>query len=229
MWSLVMEASQQSDPAQVQDALKQLCEIYRRPIVEWLLRRGYGQNSEDLANDFVVFLLEKNRLENFARGTARFRSFLIKCLKRFLRDQWRKGNAGSRGGGVPLVSLDEFEIEIGESHQADEQIDQAFALAVHVRVMSRLEQRFLASGQTARFQELRRFALGNESDISYAEVASRLSMNPNSVKKAVFDLRERYCDFFREEVAQTVSREHIDEEMRYLLTLLARTDTVLAP
>src|SRR6266581_6570385 len=92
MWSLVMEASQQSDPAQVQDALKQLCEIYRRPIVEWLLRRGYGQNSEDLANDFVVFLLEKNRLENFARGTARFRSFLIKCLKRFLRDQWRKGN-----------------------------------------------------------------------------------------------------------------------------------------
>jgi hypothetical protein len=47
-------------------------------------------------------------------------------------------------------------------------------------------------------------------------------LNANAVKKAVFDLRDAYAEIFREEILETTAREDVAEEMRYLLTLLAR-------
>ena len=87
--------------------------------------------------------------------------------------------------------------------------------------MSRIESAYSSRGQKERFEVLKQFVLGTDTGPSYAAVAERLNLKPNSVKKAVFDLREAYCDCFRDEVAQTVARESIEEEMRYLVTLLA--------
>ena len=41
------------------------------------------------------------------------------------------------------------------------------------------------------------------------------------VKKAVFDLRQEYYEVFRDEVSRLVRPDLIDEETRYLMTLLA--------
>jgi hypothetical protein len=46
-------------------------------------------------------------------------------------------------------------------------------------------------------------------------------MSANHVKKAVFDLRQEYYEVFRDEVSRLVRPHLIDEETRYLMTLLA--------
>jgi hypothetical protein len=46
-------------------------------------------------------------------------------------------------------------------------------------------------------------------------------MSANHVKKAVFDLRQEYYEVFRDEVSRLVKPDLIDEETRYLMTLLA--------
>jgi hypothetical protein len=48
-------------------------------------------------------------------------------------------------------------------------------------------------------------------------------MTSNHVSKAVFDLRQDYYDYFRKVVAETVLPKLIDEETRYLFTLLAES------
>ena len=65
--------------------------------------------------------------------------------------------------------------------------------------------------------------LGNDVSVSYDEVSLRLGIKANAVKKAVFDLRQHYYDYFRRVVSQTVAHGLIDEETRYLMTLLAES------
>ena len=48
-------------------------------------------------------------------------------------------------------------------------------------------------------------------------------MTEAAVKSAAHRLRQRHRELLREEIAQTVTRpEEIDEEIRYLLTVLGR-------
>jgi DNA-directed RNA polymerase specialized sigma24 family protein len=225
-WTVVIEASSH-DPAKAREALDKLCTVYRQPIVNWLRRHDYGQDAEDLAHEFVAFLLQKNRLKNFVRREEQFRKFLCTCLIRFLGDLRDKANAQKRGEGVEPEPLDGH--DVAGLTDVGKQLDREIAIEVHRRVMARLAQDYAARGEALRFQELRRFVFGKESNTSYADVASRLSIAANSVKKAVFDLRERYFDYFRTEVAQTVSLDELNEETRYIFTLLAETDVVENP
>lgn len=217
-----MEASQASG-GQSEAALRSLCERYRDPILHRLQQQGYGQEAENLAQGFVQFLLEQNRLKAFVRGEARFRSFLLKCLKGFLRDEWRKRTAGKRGGGAFHESLQE--VEVGREAEWDRLLDRRFAFTIHHRAVSRLAVEREKKGEKARFEQLKPYLLGGtEGGASYAEVAIRLGMTPNNVKVAVLRLRGRYAELFRDEVLQTASRVEVDEEMRYLITLLADED-----
>ena len=225
-WTVVIEASSEN-PAKAREAIDKLCTVYRQPIVNWLRRHDYGQDAEDLAHEFVSFLLQKNRLKNFVRMEKQFRKFLCTCLIRFLGDLRDRANAKKRGEGIALEPLDGQ--EVAAQTDIGKELDRDIAREMHRRVMARLEQDYAGRGGVVRFQELRRFVFGKESHASYAEVASRLSMTPNSVKKAVFDLRERYFDCFRTEVAQTVSSDEMNEETRYIFTLLAETDVVENP
>lgn len=222
LWTLVAEASQ-ANGGQSESALRTLCERYRDPILHRLQQQGYGQEAENLAQGFVEFLLEQNRLKNFVRGEARFRSFLLRCLKGFVRDEWRKRTAVKRGGGMAHESLEE--VEVGREAEWDRLMDRRFALATHRRVVGRLAIEREKKGEMARFEQLKPYLLGGtEGGASYAEVAARLGMTPNNVKVAVLRLRGRYAELFREEVLQTASRVEVDEEMRYLITLLAHEE-----
>ena len=224
LWTLVSAAGGPAS-APSEAALRQLCERYRDPIVRRLLGLGYGQEAEDLANGFVEFLLERNRLENFARGETKFRSFLLKCLKGFLRDEWRKNTAGKRGGGAAPASFDEM--EIGREPAFDQLLDRQFALSIHRRVMERLAAEAARKGDAERFAGLQPYVLGGDGAASYADIGTRLGLTANNVKVAVLRLRGRYSDLFREETLPTVTRTEVDEEMRYLIPLLADTEATL--
>lgn len=220
MWSVVLQAGK-ADPAAAETALSQLCEAYQAPMNAWLRRRGLGKpEAEDLVQSFIVFLLERNRLARVERGPGKFRSFLIECLVRFMRNEWRKATADKRGGGEAPVALEDW--EPGQETDLARVVDREFALTAHRRAMKQLEQKFAASGRAERWPVLRRHLFGTGDGESYEDIGARLNLKVGAVKKAVFDLRDDYYDAFRAEIAQTTaSRADLDDEMRYLLGLLA--------
>ncbi len=224
LWSLVRAASQE-DAARAADAMRQLCAMYREPIVARLRRQGRSNDAEDLANGFVEYLLERNRLRSFVRDKARFRSYLLACLEGFVRDEWRKQVTQKRGGGQTVESLDD--VQVGQQDALDQYLDRQFALAVHQRVVAQLSAEHAAKGQSDRFNGLKPYLLGAEGGVSYAELGQRLGLTESNVTVAILRLRRRYSDFFRSEVAQTVASDEIDAEMRYLVTLLANTEATM--
>lgn len=219
-WTLVLEAAR-GEPGRSHEALGQLCVLYRDPIRSWLRRSGAAPDAvDDLTQRFIEYLLEGNRLKHVEPRDTKFRTYLIECIRRLVRGEWRKAMAAKRGGGLVPVELDET--AAGLTVDPEQHVDRDFAMVVHRRALDRLANgRFSGEPRRTRFQHLQPFIFGYDPDVSYAEIGRRLEMSANHVKKAVFDLRQEYYEAFRDEVSRLVRPELIDEETRYLMTLLA--------
>jgi len=205
-----------------------LCRSYWYPLYVFVRRQGLSpEDAQDLTQDFFGRLLRPEFLRNVAPEKGLFRSFLLACLKRFLADEWRKEHAAKRGGGQPLLPLEE---ERAESRYLQEPYGQMspealyerrWALALLDRVLNRLEAEFAAAGKQALFQGLEHFLAGDKSDGTYAEAATRLGLTEGAVKMTTLRMRERYRVLFRDEIAQTVAAPaEVDDEIRHVIAVL---------
>ena len=89
------------------------------------------------------------------------------------------------------------------------------------KTVARLREEYVNSDREALFEELKHFQPGEESVISYAQVASRLGLSESAIKSAIYRLRQRHCELLREEIADTVATPvGVDDEIRFLLTVL---------
>jgi RNA polymerase sigma-70 factor (ECF subfamily) len=90
--------------------------------------------------------------------------------------------------------------------------------------MQRLTDEFAAAGKSHVFELLRPQLTGDHDGAPYAEVAAALGMSEVAVRVTVHRMRGRFRDLLQQEVAQTLAdpgdARAIEEEMRYLLTVL---------
>lgn len=228
-WSVVLSAREHWSDQSV-EALERLCRTYWYPIYVFIRRRGHGPHeSEDLTQGFFTKLLEKNYLEAADRGKGRFRTFLLTAVTRFLANEWDRGRAQKRGGKHVTFSLDDLAPEGMEAYdppsdQTPEHLyERQWAEAVLQQVLSRLRREFDGVGRSGVFDELKNFLLEEKGAVSYAEVAARLNLSLAALKSSVFRLRQRYRDLLQDEIANTVaSEQEVEEEIRYLLSVLSR-------
>jgi RNA polymerase sigma-70 factor (ECF subfamily) len=66
------------------------------------------------------------------------------------------------------------------------------------------------------------FLTGQGADASYREVAEQLGTTENAVKSSIHRLRQRFGQFLRAEIAETVSSPaEVDDEVKHLLGVIA--------
>ena len=100
--------------------------------------------------------------------------------------------------------------------------DRQWAITLLNRVMTRLQQEHATAGKAELFRGLRQTLAGEQARGSHAETAAALHMSEAAVRVAIHRLRRRYRDLLRDEIGRTVSDPaSIDDEIRYLLTVLA--------
>jgi RNA polymerase sigma-70 factor (ECF subfamily) len=219
-------ASQQAQ----QQALEELCLAYWRPLYSFIRRRGHAPaDAQDLTQAFLASLLVRKSLKNLSPDRGRFRSFLLASLKYFLADEWDKGCAEKRGGKATIISLDAQEAEqcyaIEPKDERDPAVifDRRWALTLLERVLGKLEAEMIRAGKEAQWRALKGCLLEDEDAPAYAELAARLDLSLSGVKMSVSRLRQRFGELLRAEIANTVTDAgEVEEEMRYLLTVLRR-------
>ena len=226
-WSVVLAAGEQPSP-QSHEALNKLCQTYWYPVYSYVRRSGQSpHDAQEATQGFFVHLLEKELFARADRQRGRFRSFLLGALKNFLKDERAKANASKRGGGKPVVSLDELAAEERYRHEPATTLDpetifeRRWAITLLDRVLSRLEAEFTANGKSHVFERLSVYLLEKTAPVSYAEAGAVLNMNEGAVKTAVCRLREDYRRIFYEEIAHTVAdAREIDDEVRHLFAVI---------
>lgn len=228
-WSVVLAAGR-SDTTRAQSALATLCQAYWYPLYAYVRRRGHNpHDAQDLTQEFFARLLEHNWLARASHERGRFRTFLLSALSHFLANEWDKAHAQKRGGAVQLVplQLDTAETRYGaeppDSVTPEQCYERRWALALLERVLTRLGDEYRSQQKAELFEALKPCLAGERQTQPYASVATKLGMSEGAVKVAVHRLRHSYREILKDEIAQTVSRpEEVEEEMRYLLTVLAR-------
>ena len=225
-WSVVLAAGHSSAPV-AQEALEYLCRAYWYPLYVFVRRQGNSpEDAQDLTQDFFSRLLDKNYLTKANPERGKFRSFLLRSLKNFLVNEWKRAGRLKRGGGVEFLALDthlaedRYGAEPAKQSNADAAYEQRWAVTLIERVLAALQQEFNGADKGRLFEELKGFIWGDKNTASYAEIAGHLNLSEGIVKVAVHRLRRRFRELLRAEVARTVARpEDVDGELRYLISV----------
>jgi DNA-directed RNA polymerase specialized sigma24 family protein len=205
-WSVVLQARRQ-DTARAMEALARLCQTYWYPLYAYVRLRGHSpEEAKELTHEFFSRLLQNKTLAYMKRDCGKFRSFLLSAMNHFLVDEARKGRVAKpeAPADVPL---------------SEKLFEQNWALTVGNVVYDRLKREYDELGKGELFAALKHCLASSSAAVSYAELASRLSLAENAVKNMVQSLRQRYGDLLREEMANVVATPaELEEELRSFLS-----------
>jgi RNA polymerase sigma-70 factor (ECF subfamily) len=226
-WSQVTAAGGTTSP-RAAAALEQLCRDYWYPLYAYVRRQGHSvEDAQDLTQQFFARLLERKHLRLADRERGRFRTFLLTSLKHFLINEWNKAQAGKRGGGRRLLSLDaeatetRFVAEPADGASPDKEFDRRWAMVLLERVLEELARDFGGDERAHVFEVLKPCLAGEELQDSYAEIGLRLGMSESNVKVTVHRLRRRYVELLRAEIGRTLGEQTaIDHEIQELFAAL---------
>jgi DNA-directed RNA polymerase specialized sigma24 family protein len=223
-WSVVLAAGQQKTP-QATLALEQLCSTYWFPLYACVRHRGYGaEDAQDLTQEFLAHLLATHALAAVHPSKGRFRSFLLASLNHFLANEWDRVHAKKRGSGHTVISIEtaemQYQAELSKDLSPERIFERHWALTLLAQVTAHLREDYYATGKGEIFEALRVYLAG-EKGLPYRDMAGKLGLSVDALRKAVQRLRERYGQLLREEITRTVSSPaEVNEEIRYLRTVL---------
>jgi RNA polymerase sigma-70 factor (ECF subfamily) len=150
-------------------------------------------------------------------------------LDYFLLREWSRAHRQKRGGQFSFISLDQqtseerYRLEPADNDSPEKKFLRQWAMTVLKQAMDALQSECEASDKGALFREVRRLLSGEREGAAYAEISRRLGITEGAARVGVHRLRQRYGELLRNEIAQTVSvPEEVDEEMRYLLSVLSQ-------
>jgi DNA-directed RNA polymerase specialized sigma24 family protein len=233
-WSVVLSCAQTGalqDAAQ--RALTELCRAYWRPVFAVICRRGHSvTDAQDLTQDFFVMLLKGNLLALADPARGRFRSLLRTAVENFLNDKQHLARRQKRGGRMQFVAWDEWMAEAPSqlsiygqelrSCPAERIFDVRWAATVVEQALRRLAEECETRGRLRMFTVLSKYLSLERVEISYATLSASLGVPETVIKRVLHQLRVRYRNILREEVARTVANSaDIDDEIRYLCAALA--------
>ena len=109
-----------------------------------------------------------------------------------------------------------------ESWPAEKLYDVRWAATAVEHALGRLGEECESRGRRRVFDVLGDCLAAEREDVSYKELSKTLGVPETSVKRLLHQLRIRYRELLREEVAQTVEKSgDVDDELRYLCAALA--------
>jgi RNA polymerase sigma-70 factor (ECF subfamily) len=226
-WSVVLAAGG-GDTTRACDALARLCQTYWYPLYAYARRRGCPpHDAQDLTQEFFARLLAGNWLARADRQRGRFRSFLLAAMKHFMANEWNKASAQKRGGGQPILSLNDdaaehrYRLEPAEKATPESLFERGWAVTLLEGVLARLEDEYRRAGKQAWMEAMRPALTTDREAIDYAAMSRKLATTETAARVAAHRLRQRYRQLIRAEVAGTVAApEEVEAEMRHLFKVL---------
>jgi RNA polymerase sigma-70 factor (ECF subfamily) len=212
-WSVVRVAAGQATQ-EASDAMEALCRQYWFPIYGFIRRQGRSHHeAEDLTQEFIARLLDRDLIGRAQPERGRFRTFLLTALRHFLTNEWHRSQTARSGGERSAVaamldfgSADErFAREPIDAELTPEAaFDRTWALDVIERALSLLREEYAASGRGALFDAVAPTVWGGGKPEPLARAAERLGMKEGALKVAIHRLRKRLREHVEELVAETV-------------------------
>lgn len=197
-----------------------LVRTYWAPVHRFLARRLPGpEEAEDATQDLFVAFFEREFLARADRSRGSFRTLLYHAARQFLIDRYRQRGAARRDAGR-TVPLADDEAVGGPDPVAE--FDRQWYLSLVNRIRRDVRDELVGRGKPEVYRafHLCVFGDGTGHRPPQAEVATRLGLSIDRVKKAVGEARTLFARRARAIVRQTTAT---DDEVEAELACLVRS------
>jgi DNA-directed RNA polymerase specialized sigma24 family protein len=210
----LLEAVRGGDAPSRAAALEALSRAYWQPACTYLAWRWRLDidTAQDLVQEFFARALERDLFARYEPSRARFRTYLRLCLDSFAANERKAAARLKRGGGAPMLSLEEASV-LDESalQAADEAADAMFqrewTRAVFGRAVDRLRLRCEERGKRVAFAVFQRYdlegptlqtppsyaALAEEYDVPVTQVTNFLAWCRREFRSLVLEVLREQC------------------------------------
>lgn len=224
-WSIVTKSGAGEEG---RAALNTLCLQYWAPIYAWLRRDGRSpEEAADITQSFFGRLIERSDFSQIVPERGRFRSYLLQALKNFLVNQREYDGAAKRGGGKVVFSIDSMEAETNYLYEPVDQVtpdllfERRWANAILKGAINELRRYEVAKGREDLFDALRGLISVMPAPGRLQMIADETGKERVAIKVALHRLRQRFADFVRLQIGQTVENpSEINDELDRLLEVL---------
>jgi DNA-directed RNA polymerase specialized sigma24 family protein len=237
-WSVVLLSARSQAPG-CEEAFAELCRLYWYPLYGFIRHRGYSpEDAQDLAQGFMLHIIERKTLSRVDRSKGKFRSFLLASLQNYLSNEAERVRCLKRGGKAEMVYLDiegaedRYGMEPVEALTPAKIFDARWAMALLGEAMNRLKREYLAQGKATTFEALHVFLdpINSKELPTYEDVANRLKVSVGALKTLIHRLRKQYTAFVREEIGRTISDSaDVDAELHELCEALIAAEGRIMP
>jgi len=150
-------------------------------------------------------------------------------MKNYLSSRKRDAQAQKRGGGQPLLSIDQpwaeetlAERTADAGADAEVLFDRNWAFSLLNAVSRHLEAHYDKIGKRDVYEAIKGCLEGDGSYESGRALAARIGMTEEGIRSAVFKLRRRFREYIEEAVRDTCSEQsEVSEEIAHLCRILA--------
>lgn len=209
-WTLIAAVQSDSEDAR-RAALEKLCTTYRYPIYCFLRRSGLPvEDAEDVTQDFLVRILERNSFAAADRERGKLRSWLLAILKFVLADRARERDTLKRGGGAKFDSYDVMTAEdlYAKEFRDDETPERIFertsARAIIEGVLDELCLAYAKRGEGEFAAAARSFVVGQNDDTQKPEVLQKLGLTDGAFRAKLKRFRDAFKSHLQRRVQELV-------------------------
>lgn len=220
-WGMV-ERARADAPEIRQEGLESLARHYWKPVYHYL-RVAWARPNEDakdLAQAFFLWLTDRQALRGYEPERGSFRAFLKSLLRHFVQHHDEALDRLKRGGGqtfLPLYTEDGTPAAVADPKAAEPDLvfEREWRRALMATAVEQVRRRLENSGHGAKFRAFEEYTLNAEAGErpTYADVAARLHLKEQEVKRHLEDVREEIRGEIRVQLARTIDRpEELQEE-----------------
>jgi DNA-directed RNA polymerase specialized sigma24 family protein len=167
-------------------------------------------------------------VKNVEPGSNKFRSYLLRALKHFLKNERDRQGAQKRGGGRDPLSFDwqgaenRYRFEPSHDLTPEKIFDRCWAISVLYEALARLRSQFVEAKKIRVFYALKGALTGDDSQVPYEDIAREFERSLSWVKMTVHRMRRSYRQLLRETIAETVANpDEIEEEENFLSAVIS--------
>ena len=197
-----IERIRSADPDARRTAFGDLVEGYWKPVYKHLRLTWHldPDDARDLTQGFFAEAFQKEWLERFEPGKAKFRTFVRVCADRFVMNTRQSAARLKRGGGVQTLSLDfdgaerevSSRVPASAMPEPDELFHQEFVRALFDRVVSALRREYDDKERLVHFLLFERYDLDPVDGVSYALLAKEFGLTATQVTNTLAQVRRRF-------------------------------------
>ena len=224
-WTLVLRAAS-PDEAVRRQALSELVKQNWYPLYSFLRHSGKtAEHSEDLLQGFFARVIEKNMLSGVRpHQRARFRSFLLACLKNYVANEIKYEQAAIRKANLPTLSIDfthaneKFQIEAKDSITPQQAYDRALAVEHIEKALAEVCAHWKKSGKEDQFEILKQCLVKDET-LSRDQIAAQLNISKQTLKVRIHRIRAEFRNALCQNISETLDEtELLEDEINQLFS-----------